>query len=504
MKLLRIPNTGSLLQCLSVAVVALLASIAAGRAATNYSTTILADGPVAYYQLQELPGATTAIDSSSNALDGSYNFNSIGSPTLGEPGIDTNSILFTYGTGPSDYGDVTLPPSLLLAPVQSDGVSGAPFSAECWVEATTFTNDDYIVPLAMSGAYGSPNANGSGWNFYQSETTPWTWQVFMRTTSGVEIIGTGADVVLGVWAYLAVTWDGTNASFYVNGQLNDHAALPGYLADPSGADGEIGGPGQTGHGAFEGGLTQVAFYTNVLTAEQILNHYNVGTNNISAPPSPPSFVSEPAAPSQIYSGVPITLTALLSGSAPLSYQWFSNNLAVLGQTNNVYTFTPIYPDNNGASYYVAITNLIGSTNSATNVLTVQTNLNIAAPPFSITRNVGSHAAFRVATNTSALPIGYQWSVSTDGIGFTPLPGETNSTLWQSNLVLSMSGTQYAVVVTNPFMTYSNSATLTVQPRAVNVPLTGYAAIIAADNPVAYYRLNEPTNSATAVGCCRQF
>jgi hypothetical protein len=495
---------GSFLQCLSVAVAALLASITAARAATNYSTTILADGPVAYYQLQELPGATTAIDSSSNALDGSYNFNSIGSPTLGEAGIDTNSILFTYGAGPSDFGDVTLPGSLLLAPVQSDGVSGAPFSAECWVEATTFTNDDYIVPLAMSGAYGSPNANGSGWNFYQADTTPWTWQVFMRTPGAVDILGTGADVVLGVWTYLAVTWDGTNASFYVNGQLNDHAPIPGYLADPGGADGQIGGAGQTGHGAFEGGLTQVAFYTNALTAAQILNHYNVGTNNISVPAAPPSFVSEPAAPGQIYSGLPITLTALVSGSAPLSYQWFSNNLAIPGQTNSAYTFIPIYPANDGASYYVAVTNLIGSTNSTTNVLTVLTNLNIAAAPFSITRNVGSHAAFRVAATASAVPIGYQWSVSPDGLNFTPLPGETNATLWQSNLVLSMSGSQYAVVVTNPFMTYSNSATLTVQPRAVNVPLTGYAAIIAADNPVAYYRLNEPTNSTTAVDAVGSF
>jgi hypothetical protein len=326
----------------------------------------------------------------------------------------------------------------------------------------------------------------------------------MRTTNAVDIIGTGADVVLGVWTYLAVTWDGTNASFYVNGQLNDHAALPGYLADPSGADGEIGGPGQTGHTAFEGGLTQVAFYTNVLTAVQILNHYNVGTNNISAPPAPPSFVNEPTPPSQIYSGVPITLTALVSGSAPLSYQWFSNSVAVAGQTNNAYTFTPVYPGNNGTSYYVAVTNLIGSTNSTTNVLTVLTNLNISAPPFSITRNVGSDAAFRVAVTASALPIGYQWSVSTDGTTFTPLPGETNSTLWQSNLVLSMSGSQYAVVVTNPFVSYSNSASLTVQPRTENVPLTGYAAIIAADNPVAYYRLNEPTNSTTAVDAVGSF
>jgi hypothetical protein len=503
MKSFAIPTTSSFLRRLSVAAAALLVSIGAARAATNYSATILADNPVAYYQLQELPGATTAIDSSSNALDGSYNFNSVDSPTLGEPGIDTNSILFTYGAGPSDFGDIVLPGSVLLAPVQSDGVSGAPFSAECWTEATTFTNLDYIVPLAMSGAYGSPNANGSGWNFYQSETTPWTWQVFMRTPTAVDILGNGAVVTLGTWTYLAVTWDGTNASFYVNGQLNDHAALPGYLADPNGSDGVIGGPGETGHGAFEGGVTQVAFYTNVLTAAQILNHYNVGTNNIAAPLAPPSFVSEPAVPSQIFSGAPITLTALTAGTAPISYQWFSNNVTVAGQTNNTYTFIPVYPANDGASYFVAVINAIGSTNSTTNVLTVLTNLNVGAAPYSITRNVGSHAAFRVSAG-GAVPIGYQWSVSSNGTAFTTISNQIGDTLWLTNVDLTMSGNQYAVVVTNPFLSYSNAATLTVQPRAVTVPLAGYGALVSNDNPVAFFRLNEASNSTTAVDAVGSF
>ena len=106
--------------------------------------------------------------------------------------------------------------------------------------------------MAVSGAYGGPNPNGSGWNFYQSETTPWTWQVFMRTTNAVDIVGSGANVVLGQWTHLAVTWDGTTATFYVNGQPNASSPLPGYLADPNGGDGVIGGPGQTGHGPFEG------------------------------------------------------------------------------------------------------------------------------------------------------------------------------------------------------------------------------------------------------------
>ncbi len=502
-------TTCSLLRGLSAAAVALVFSIVAAQTAsaqaTNYSGTVLADGPVAYYQLQELPGAGTAVDSTTNGLNGIYNFNDGDSPELGQPGIDTNSILFTYGPGGSgDYGDVALPANTLLAPVNPDGITGAPFSAECWVLATSLSTPDYIVPLAASGAYtGGLYGNGSCWNFYQSQTSPQSWQVFMRTSNAVEIVGSGANVTLLQWTHLAVTWDGTNAVFYVNGQANASAPLPGYLADPGAGNIEIGGPGNTGHGAYEGGVCQVAFYTNVLTAAQVLKHYNVGTNEISTPLAAPSFVSEPSLRTTAYSGTPLTMTALVAGTKPLSYQWYENNSPIAGQTNNSYSFVPLYPADNSASYYVRVTNSVGSTNSVTNVLTLLTNINVIAPPFSITRNVGSHAAFRIAAN-GALPIGYQWLVSTDSVNFSILTNQVSDTLLLTNVQMTQSGNEYMVLVTNPFASYSNFASLTVQARAVTVPLTGYGAIVAADNPVAFFRLDEATNSTTATDAVGSF
>jgi hypothetical protein len=49
-----------------------------------------------------------------------------------------------------------------------------------------------------------------------------------------------------------------------------------------------------------------------------------------------------------------------------------------------------------------------------------------------------------------------------------------------------------------------AATLNVQARAVNVPLTGYGAVVAADKPVAYWRLDESDGSATAVDAVGSF
>ncbi len=160
--------------------------------------------------------------------------------------------------------------------------------------------------------------------------------------------------------------------------------------------------------------------------------------------------------------------------------------AIAGATNGSYTFIAQFPADNGASFSVLVTNSIGKSNSAPATLTVLTNVNIVAPPFSITRNAGSNswAAFRVAAN-GALPIGYQWY---NGGSMAAIPGATNATLWLYGL---STNTSYYAVISNPF-TSANSptATLTVQARPVTVPIAKYAKVVAADQPVAYWRLDE--------------
>src|SRR5579883_3072890 len=89
---MRKPTLWSMLTCL-----AMLAQFAVSpaQATQTYPQLILGDQPVAYYRLEELPGASTAIDSSTNGFDGTYNYDQNNAfPVLGEAGIDTNSIQF--------------------------------------------------------------------------------------------------------------------------------------------------------------------------------------------------------------------------------------------------------------------------------------------------------------------------------------------------------------------------------------------------------------------------
>lgn len=477
------------------AALAVLPGIPASFAAT-YSDLILSDNPVAYYRLEELPGATTAIDSSPNGFDATYVPNSAStSPQLGLPGIETNSISFNGGP---DFGSITIPFHQELSPVAGDGIHGAPFSVECWAQART-QPADYSVVLAMFGPYqtGDPvYANASGWNFYQSPG-PGSFWVF-NLKNGAFIGASAAPVTLLRWYHLAATFDGTNGIFYANGvAVGGPRAAAGYLAD-NGADGQVGVGQNVGFLPFNGGVDEIAFYTNVLTATQILAHYELGTNSFRAPPTPPSILQHPASTTN-FSGTTTTFSALASGTPPPQLQWYLGASPIVGATNNTYSFTCSYPANHGATFQMRATNAVGSTNSAVATLTVLTNLNILNNPFSITRNVGSMAAFRVVAN-GALPISYQWLKGT-----TAITGATNDTLWLSNLQLTDNNSTYRVHVTNPFTSADSAdATLNVQARAVSVPVTGYARIVVADGPVAYWRLDEPNGSSTATDAVGSF
>ncbi len=182
----------------------------------------------------------------------------------------------------------------------------------------------------------------------------------------------------------------------------------------------------------------------------------------------------------------------------MAYQWYKGAAPIAGATTDTLTFTCAYADN-GASYKVVVTNVYGAATSAPAALTVTTDLILNSSPTSILRTVGSLAAFRVDTD-GALPRSYQWYK-----GATAIPGATSETLWLSNIKQTDDASTYYVHVSNAWAsTNSETATLTVQPRATVVPITGYAKVVMADGPAAYWRLDEADGSSVAVDAAGSF
>jgi hypothetical protein len=487
---------------------AILPSVAAllflGTCATNaqnYHATVLSNSPAAFYEMQEAPGASTAIDSTGNGFNGgiAYDIGYNGTndfPVLGLPGVDTNAYLFhvySDSNAETHVSDVDVSYSPTLNPQ-------GPFTAECWARPTSDANNYDAVMGSVSGTYPQ-----NGWVIYQTPGTPGFWALDCQNAG---VFSVPASAVKNQWTHLVAVYDGANFTFYVNGVSGGTVSGAGFLA--STADFYIGGEPVAANGSFEGYITEVAIYTNALSAAQILNDYKVGTNSFATNAEPPVVLADAGAvntdPASITvnAGSTATFDPITIGSTPLTYQWYSNNVAVAGATSGVLSFTSTGAANN-STYYVVVTNSFGSTTSQVATLTVISQLIINSAPMPITRNVGSYAAFHVTASGTA-PLGYRWSVSTDGGStFNPITGATNETLWLSNVQLAQSGNQYAVLVTGPGVSSNVApATLTVQTRPVSVALTGYGAVVAADGPVAFWQLNEPNGSSTALDAVGSF
>jgi len=244
------------------AAVALLGVRAASAA--DYPTTILNDHPVAYYRLEEPSGSSTVADSSGNGFTGYVTYvtqaNSAVYPQLGLPGIDTNSALFATSTG-IGQGNIDVPWNATINPT-IDGTNGAPFSAEVWVQATKQAGG-YAVPLDDNMEYNqpAPYGNSAGWNFYQTPGPAGTWSFSLRPTPG--FVGNGPAVTVGQWTHLVLTYNGTNAIFYVNGVAFGPYANPTYYNNPGigpASDLIVGEGPNTGQIPYDGYVDEIAIY----------------------------------------------------------------------------------------------------------------------------------------------------------------------------------------------------------------------------------------------------
>jgi hypothetical protein len=455
--------------------------------ATSYPATILGDNPIAYYRFEETSGTTAFDSSSTGSFPGTYFFSTDNLyPELGQPGIDTNSILLSA----SD-------PGFVYAGYYPQFNEDAPFSFEIWARPSSVDPVNYRCPIGNFSGWDV--ALTSGWYVYQTPGTAST-STFELVSGDQNVYISAPGVTPGDWYHLVGTFDGTNFSFYINGVLIGTQKDANYLANSTAGSYNALGIGERGDDSqfFGGNLDEFAYYTNALTAAQVLNHYEVGTNSFRAGNLPPSIL-EDVTSATVYAGATAQFSVLVAGTAPFTYQWYEGSAPLSTETNNTVAFTTTPAENNN-TYSVIISNDYGSITSSVATLTVSTNVLIDAPLTSITRNVGSAAAFEIVAE-GAGPITYQWYNGDS----SDIPGATNSVLWLTNVQATANGSSYYVSVINPY-TYSNSdpATLDVQARPVTVPVNGYAALVAADGAVALWQLDETNGSTNAIDSVGSF
>ena len=215
--------------------------------ALTYLSSVQASTPAAFYRLDEPTGATVLADSSASAADGSYS----GQQTLGQPAPLSNDPASSAGYATCCSGVGSASPALPL-------YNGAR-TVEAWVNTTSGTANQAVMgygPTSTDEAFivsvSAQAINVDGWNDYL--TFP-----------------TSRPVNDGHWHMVAVSYDGTTVTVYLDGQQAGSATF-------SGTVNTLAPAGMTlayfpGYNAFSGDLADAAVYPSALSPATLTTQF---------------------------------------------------------------------------------------------------------------------------------------------------------------------------------------------------------------------------------------
>jgi hypothetical protein len=185
---------------------------------------------------------------------------------------------------------------------------------------------------------------------------------------------------------------------------------------------------------------------------------------------PPAITTQPSSQT-VNQGANVSFGVVATGSAPLSYQWQTNNVnvsnggIVSGATTSTLTLTGVTPSW-ALNYRVIVSNAAGSvTSSPAATLTVNVPPSITTQPSSQSVYLGQNASFSVVA-TGTAPLTYQWKANS-GTGYTnvvnggPISGATSSALTITGVTTNWALTYEVVVANGVGSVTSSPATLTI-------------------------------------------
>jgi len=277
-----------------------------------------------------------------------------------------NGLGFTTGKVGQGYNFDGVDDTILVPASESLNVGAGPgFTLECWINPTDVDNQHPLFEWMGE----SNNLTDLGVLFWAPAGDAKT----LCAELGPGSAPMTSPVVLqtNVFQHVALTYDKASgiAKIYYNGALVQTASLgAGFIPKTSNAL-LIGRRMSIDNWYFSGILDEPSLYGRALTSDEIAAIYNAGTaGKIPPAPTPPSITTQPV-DQAVGTGRNVTFSIIASGSHPLSYQWSKDASTITGATNATLTLLNTQTNDSGA-YSVTVTNLYGSTNSYTAVLTV--------------------------------------------------------------------------------------------------------------------------------------
>lgn len=210
----------------------------------------------------------------------------------------------------------------------------------------------------------------------------------------------------------------------------------------------------------------------------------------------PSIVSEPS-DLTVAAGQPATFSVSANGTTPLRYQWYRNGTAISGATSTTYRINSTAAADNGARFYVVVTNDLGNATSRTAFLTITPN----DPPVAIINTPAAGSLYTAGTSLSysgqgtdpqdgTLPASaFTWQIdfhhdthshpflpARSGVtsGTVPIPntGEQSANVWYRIYLTVKDSAGLTTTVTRDVFPRKATVSLDTNPRGLNVTYNG--------------------------------
>jgi hypothetical protein len=228
---------------------------------------VLTDNPIVYWRLGESVG-TTAVDASGNGHTGTYveDSGSIDYAQTGPLFGDTDTAIKLAGLSTDDP---------YVEAAASTDFDTANLTIECFLKKTAVEDSNFCHFAQVGG----------------SSFTTWRWVTCLRRTTINEpfqirssLDTTGAITTAGstgftdlLWRHVAVTYDGTDWRFYLDGALFDTVSGAGAHALSTGVTNQVFRVGALGDPSsgdrWRGWIDEVALYGTALSGARIAAHY---------------------------------------------------------------------------------------------------------------------------------------------------------------------------------------------------------------------------------------
>jgi hypothetical protein len=236
---------------------------------SNYVADVLTDGPMGYWQLNDLGG--TAVDSSGNNRNGTYTKPSGVQQATGPFGIGDGAFDTTAGTG--NY--------ITISDTAFDSIIGGvdqSWTFEIWVDSASSSTLEVLIDKT--------DISPANWNLMQIripaqggwlDAQTWDGSTNPSALSGSSIHGTGWRHIVMTRATLAAGDSADEVRIYVDGVEEATDAAPGSMNTTNTINLTIGAREEGTDRTTMAVYAHAAVYASALTTARILSHFTTGT-----------------------------------------------------------------------------------------------------------------------------------------------------------------------------------------------------------------------------------